>query len=343
MNNVHTDSISLGFSEDHPAVISVFPNGLKQLHTTRTWGLLGLEGNSGQVSPASLWKKASYGKDVIIAHLDTGVWPESASFSDDGMGPIPSRWRGSCQNSKKSGVFCNRSSLPFLILGLKPKSSAFSESLMAFSRRKLIGAKYFDKGYKSMEHLPSNASLGTARDTEGHGTHTLSTAGGRFVGGASLFGYANGTAKGGSPEARVATYKVCWEEGCSDADILAGFDEAIHDGVDVLSVSLGGHAQDFASDSIALGAFHAAVNGISVACSAGNEGPYDGSVANTAPWVTTVAASTVDRGFFSTLTLSNNKTFVGYSMAYKGMPANKSYPLINSFAAKAANASNHEG
>ena len=96
--------------------------------------------------------------------------------------------------------------------------------------RKLIGARYFNKGYESALGIQLNSSYETARDTDGHGTHTLSTAGGGFVAGANLFGSGNGTAKGGSPLARVASYKVCWE-GCFDADILAAFDAAIHDGV----------------------------------------------------------------------------------------------------------------
>lgn len=178
------------------------------------------------------------------------------------------------------------------------------------SCRKLIGAKYFDKGYKSQAAIPFNVSIGTTRDTDGHGTHTLSTAGGGFVPQASLFGFANGTAKGGSPAARVASYKVCWEMGCSDADILAGFDEAISDSVDVLSISLGGFSSDYLSDSVSVGSFHAMLNGIDVACSAGNDGPFEGLVSNSAPWVTTVAASSVDRDFTNFLTLSNKKQII---------------------------------
>ena len=37
-----------------------------------------------------------------------GVWPESKSFSDEGIGPIPSKWRGICQHGKKDRVRCNR-------------------------------------------------------------------------------------------------------------------------------------------------------------------------------------------------------------------------------------------
>ncbi|KAI0488807.1 hypothetical protein KFK09_028646 [Dendrobium nobile] len=295
----------------HPDVISVFPNQLKQLHTTRTWDFVGLERN-GIVPPDSIWTKANYGKDVIIAHLDTGVWPESASFSNDGMGEIPGKWKGSCH---KSGVLCNR---------------------------KLIGAKYFDKGYKAMVGIPFNVSIGTTRDTHGHGTHTLSTAGGNFVPNASLFGFASGTAKGGSPAAHVASYKVCWEFGCTASDILAGFDEAIHDGVDVLSVSVGGHSLDYFNDSIAIGSFHAMLNGIAVVCSAGNDGPDKASVLNSAPWVTTVAASSLDRDFTNFVTLSNKRQIFGKSKTGWGLPSKKLYPLIYSFDAKADNVSRND-
>lgn len=130
---------------------------------------------------------------------------------------------------------------------------------------------------------------------------------------ASIFGYANGTAKGGSPNARVAAYKVCWApingSECFDADILAAFDMAIHDGVDVLSVSLGGPPSDYLNDGIAIGSFHAVSNGITVICSAGNDGPYAGSVSNVAPWILTVGASTIDRNFESDALLGNKKLY----------------------------------
>lgn len=143
--------------------------------------------------------------------------------------------------------------------------------------------------------------MNTAQDYEGHGSHTLSTAGGNFVLGVNVFGVRNGTAKGGSPRARVAVYKVCWTpvdgNECFDVDIMKGFDMAMHDGVDVISVSLGGEAFDYFEDGISIGAFHAVKNGIVSVCSAGNSGPYAGTVTNVSPWILTVGASTIDREF----------------------------------------------
>ncbi|KAL3652793.1 hypothetical protein CASFOL_002474 [Castilleja foliolosa] len=92
----------------HPMVVSVFLSQRKKLHTTRSWNFLVLENNNGQIPVGSLWEKARFGEDVIIGHLDTGVWPESKSFSGEGMGPIPSKWRGICQNDHDTTFRCNR-------------------------------------------------------------------------------------------------------------------------------------------------------------------------------------------------------------------------------------------
>ncbi|EHA8590220.1 Subtilisin-like protease [Cocos nucifera] len=292
----------------HPEVISVFENTAKKLHTTRSWDLVAME-RDGRVPPQSIWAQAKFGKDAIIANFDSGVWPESESFNDKGLGPVPSRWKGFCQNNTKEGVPCNR---------------------------KLIGARYFFKGYESA--TGDKVVNGSARDTEGHGSHTLSTAAGRFVPGASIFGHANGTAKGGSPDARVAAYKVCWG-GCYDADIISAFDAAIYDGVDVISLSLGGYPMLYLEDAVAIGSLHAVANGITVVCSAGNNGPYPASVTNVAPWIVTVGASTIDRDFLAFLTLGDKKQIKGESLASEVLPANKFYPLVSGADAKKANAS----
>ncbi|XP_045786800.1 subtilisin-like protease SBT5.3 [Trifolium pratense] len=283
---------------------------MHQLHTTRSWEFLGLEGN--RILPKySIWEKARYGDDTIIGNLDTGVWPESQSFSDQGMSPIPSKWRGNgiCQIDN------------------------FIDSNKTYCNRKLIGARFFYKGYEAYAGK-LGALFYTARDTIGHGSHTLSTAGGNFVQGVSVLGNGNGTAKGGSPKARVAAYKVCWLLGCNDADILAGFEAAISDGVDVLSVSLGGKTKNLFTDSVAIGSFHAVANSIVVVSSAGNDGPYFGTVVNTAPWLFTVAASTIDRDFTSYVKLGDNTYIKGTSLSSKDLPSREFYPLISAKEAK---------
>lgn len=141
---------------------------------------------------------------------------------------------------------------------------------------------------------------------DGHGTHTSSTLAGNLIKNASLFGIAQGTARGAVPSARVAMYKVCWVSfGCSDMDILAAFDAAIKDGVDIISISIGGISPNYTSDSIAVGAFHAMSKGILTVASGGNDGPSLGSVSNHAPWILTAAASGIDRDFRSTVRLGN--------------------------------------
>ncbi|KAI3829451.1 hypothetical protein L1987_03575 [Smallanthus sonchifolius] len=226
----------------HPDVVTVIQNKGRKLHTTRSWDFLKLEKN-GVIGASSLWKKARFGENIIIANLDTGVWPESKSFSSNGYGPIPYKWKGGCEN--ETLVPCNN---------------------------KLIGAKYYNKGGE-----------------------------------------------------------------CDDADIVKGFETAIHDGVDVISVSLGGQPADYMDDGLAIASFHAVKKGITVVFSAGNDGPTPGTVTNVSPWVITVGASTIDREFQSLVDLASGLTLKGLSMS-KPLPHSGFYPLINAANAKAENA-----
>ncbi|KAG6407695.1 hypothetical protein SASPL_130692 [Salvia splendens] len=133
--------------------------------------------------------------------------------------------------------------------------------------------------------------------------------GGNFVRGAAIFGNANGIA----PLAHVSMYRVCSPSSCTESDVIAGLEAAIEDGVYVLSLSLGGDPAPFYSDSIAIGAFRAMENGISVVCSAGNSGPDPRSMSNEAPWILTVGASTMDRKLTATVVLGKGKEFDGES------------------------------
>lgn len=233
--------------------------------------------------------------------LFVGVWPEHPSFNDTGYSRPPPKWKGTCH---ATNFTCNKYVLmhvglavPFFLIGL-------CINLLSFLGSKLIGARFYntDKNY--------TADVPSPRDVEGHGTHTASTAAGGEIPGASFLGLAEGAARGGVPNARIAVYKVCWSYGCDSADILKAFDDAIADGVDVISVSLGfDYPLFYFEDPIAIGSFHAMKNGILTSNSAGNDGPYPVTVSNVAPWTLTVAASSIDRKFVSQLALGNGQIF----------------------------------
>jgi len=153
-------------------------------------------------------------------------------------------------------------------------------------------------------------------DSIGHGTHTASAAAGTLVSGASLYGLGLGTARGGVPSARLAIYKACWAFDCQNADVLAAFDDAIADGVDIISVSLGSvTTKDYFQSAVAIGAFHAMRKGILTSTSAGNSGPDPLSIKNFSPWSLSVGASTMDRDFSTSVQLGNNKIYevINYS------------------------------
>ncbi|GMJ07541.1 hypothetical protein like AT3G46850 [Hibiscus trionum] len=246
-------------------VVSVFPDKVYHTQTTRSWDFMGLN--------QTVKRNATAESNVIIGVIDTGIWPESDSFGDDGFGPPPKKWKGSCNGGLN--FTCNN---------------------------KLIGARVY--------------ATDSVRDTLGHGSHTASTAAGNIVGNASFYGFAEGTARGGVPSARIAAYKVCNEIGCASRNILAGFDDAIADGVDILTVSLGyNYPSKFYEDPMAIGAFHAAEKGILVMQAAGNSGGSGPqSVASVAPWILTVAASTTDRLFIDKVVLGNETTLTGSSV-----------------------------
>ncbi|XP_062105157.1 CO(2)-response secreted protease-like [Humulus lupulus] len=275
----------------HSDVVSVFEEEILELQTTRSWDFIeaGMQSKWGLDKPITT--------NMIIGVIDSGIWPESVSFSGKGFGPIPSKWKGSCQTASDFNTSnCNR---------------------------KLIGAKYY---------LPQSAKKEwTPRDLTGHGTHVASIAAGSVVPGTSFMGLGSGTARGGAPSARIASYKVCWSGGCSSADLLKAIDDALSDGVDIISISIGsknGLSEEYLKDPTAIGAFHAEQKGVLVVLSAGNSGPTPYTLSNTSPWMFTVAASTIDRHFKSIVHLGNGKFLNAVGINLSNLSRSPTYPLI---------------
>ncbi|XP_047983692.1 subtilisin-like protease SBT3 [Salvia hispanica] len=278
--SVSVSETELELLKTSPGFVSAYPDTAVTPDTTRTPDFLSL-------SPASgIWPASGYGKDVIIGVVDTGIWPESPSFSDRGIaGPAPAKWKGVCSGG-----------------------DGFNSSLC---NRKLIGARYFNQGVKASD--TATAVPDTARDDDGHGSHVSSTAAGNFVEGVSFFGYARGTARGVAPRARLAVYKALWGGGGVSSDLLAAIDQAVADGVDIISISVGVQEIELYESPLSIASFGAREKGILVCMSAGNRGPSVRTIRSGIPWAVIVAAGTVDRWFAGNLTLGNGKTITGWT------------------------------
>ncbi|GJN11243.1 hypothetical protein PR202_ga29419 [Eleusine coracana subsp. coracana] len=281
-------------------VAGVYRSRVVPLHTTRSPGFLGLDTDFG------VWPDTEFGDGVVIGFVDSGIWPESASFDDAGLGPVRSSRKGRCVDGQRfnSSTMCNN---------------------------KLVGARNFVTGTGT--GTPLAGEFNSPRDAFGHGTHVSSTAAGSAVPNAGLFGFANGTARGVAPRARVAMYKACGVDLCSEAAIVAGIDAAVKDGVDVLSLSLGstspsGDGSDLSKNSMAVALFGAVRAGVFVACSAGNEGPEDATLSNVAPWIATVGAATLDRVFPVFVTLGDGQVLVGQSLYAQQANRTDMIPLV---------------
>ncbi|KAK4768725.1 hypothetical protein SAY87_003866 [Trapa incisa] len=293
--SAHLSPGELEAIRNSPGYVSSVRDMPVKLDTTHSFQFLGLTYKSGA------WPASNYGRDVIIGLVDTGIWPESSSFNDSGMSEIPARWKGGCHQAgfQFNGSVCNK---------------------------KLIGARYFNKGI--VAKTPKLIlKLNSTRDTNGHGTHISSTAAGNYVKGASFFGYAPGTARGMAPRARIAMYKALWPEGGFESDIIAAIDQAISDGVDVLSISLGTNVKALHLDPVAIATYAAIEKGIFVTTSAGNDGPYGATLHNGTPWVITVAAGDLDRNFGGVITLGNGVQVEGMSI-FPGNPLFPRTPMV---------------
>ncbi|TQM64608.1 S8 family serine peptidase [Humibacillus xanthopallidus] len=283
-----------------PAVTAVLPDRLEQLQTDASPAFIG----AGAMW-SSLGGQAKAGEGVIVGVLDTGVWPEHPSFSDpDPTGkpyaapPPPASGSRACEFS-----------------GGGNPGAAFS------CNNKLIGADRFMATYDALVGLLP-AEFTSARDDDGHGSHTASTAAGNRSVAASILGLSRGVVSGIAPRAHVMAYKVCGEQGCYQSDSVSAVQKAVVDGVDVINFSISGGSNPY-SDAVELAFRDAYEAGVFVSASAGNSGPGADTVDHRGPWVTTVAASTSNRHFRSTVQLSSTD---GATLALTGSSVTPGIP-----------------
>jgi hypothetical protein len=298
-------------------VLLVSPDELQTMDTSSTPSFLGLDASGG------LWEQlggvGSAGEGIIIGIVDSGIWPESLSFTDrvDANGTPSAKGKKVYQQ----------------IPGWHGKCTPGEGFNASMCNQKLIGAQRFNASWGGDAALEAVRpwEFMSPRDYNGHGSHTGSTAGGNYgtptTGPAAAFGSISGMA----PRARIAAYKALWSnEDASQAsgftgDLVAAIDQAVADGVDVINYSISGTRTNFL-DPVQVSFLFAADAGVFVATSAGNSGPGSATVAHPGPWLTTVAAATHNRNGEGSVTLGNGATYEGASVATAVGPA----PLVDS-------------
>ena len=271
--------------ERQPEVAKVVPNEFRQLQTDTSPGFLGLDDRRGP------WASGYVGEDVVVGIIDSGIWPEHASFADDGTySTLPGFESVPCEFGDTG---YNANDLPFEC------------------NDKLIGARDMRTIYKQ---IVGPETFNSARDYDGHGTHVASTAAGNAGVSAEIFGIDRGTVSGVAPRARVIAYSACGDLGCVTSDLVDAIDAAVADGVDVINYSIGGGPSLTGPDDIAF--LFAADANVWVATSAGNSGPGAETMGGpaTVPWITSVGASTHDRTYTSAARFGNGQIATGASI-----------------------------
>ncbi|XP_030952483.1 subtilisin-like protease SBT2.6 [Quercus lobata] len=288
-----------------PSVKSVERDWKVRRLTTHTPQFLGL--------PTGVWPTGGgfdkAGEDIVIGFVDSGIYPHHPSFAThntEPYGPVP-KYRGKCEvdpDTKKD--FCNG---------------------------KIVGAQHFAKAAIAAGQFNPSIDFASPMDGDGHGSHTAAIAAGNNGIPVRMHGYEFGKASGMAPRARIAVYKALYRIfGGYVADVVAAIDQAVYDGVDILSLSVGPNSPPATTKTTYLNPFDATLlsavkAGVFVAQAAGNGGPFPKTLVSYSPWIVSIAAAIDDRRYKNHLTLGNGKILAGIGLSPATHP-NQSYTLV---------------
>ena len=286
-------------------VVAVQANDVEQLLTDSSPEFLGADYVYDRLETT-----ANAGEGVIYGNLDSGIWPEHPSFADLGNLDAPPAPGGGGSRE------CNYGDNP-----LTPAVDVFA------CQNKLIGGAHFTDFYD--DFVGDDPLAGTARDENGHGTHTASTSAGNIVDHAIVQGVDRGRIQGLAPGAWVMEYKVCGPGGCYPSDVTRAVGQAILDGVDVINYSISGGSQPF-TDPVELAFLDAYAANVLVSASAGNSGPGASTSDHLSPWTVTVGASTQTRQWLTdlNLTASNGDTYTVEGTSITGSGIDSPLPVV---------------
>ncbi|GAB4853520.1 hypothetical protein Ancab_017711 [Ancistrocladus abbreviatus] len=288
-----------------PGVKSVEQDWKVRRLTTHTPEFLGL--------PTEVWPTGGghnkAGEGIVIGFVDSGIYPlhpSFASWDSEPYGPIP-KYKGKCEDdpdTKRS--FCNG---------------------------KIIGAQHFAKAAIAAGAFNPSVDYASPLDGDGHGSHTAAIAAGNNGIPVRMHRFEFGKASGMAPRARIAVYKALYRLfGGYVADVIAAIEQAIHDGVDIINLSVGPNSPPAETKTTFLNPFDASLlsavkAGVFVAQAAGNGGPFAKTLLSYSPWITSVAAAIDDRRYKNHLVLGNGKILPGLGLS-PSTHANATYTLV---------------
>ncbi|XP_074264740.1 subtilisin-like protease SBT2.6 isoform X1 [Silene latifolia] len=311
-----TSSKAIGRLRNATGVRSVHEDVKLAKLTTHTPDYLGI--------PSGVWPTLggarSAGEGIVIGMIDTGINPSHPSFAsypsfgaNGSMNGYTGKFKGKCA----TGVM-----FPFTACN-----------------GKIVGAQYFARAAIAAGDFNATRDYASPYDADGHGSHTASTAAGNFEIPVIVNGFNYGNASGMAPGARIAVYKALYTFGGYMSDVVAAVDQAVEDGVDILSLSIGPSSVPPGPSAflnvLEMELLFATKAGVVVIQAAGNGGPLSSSILSFSPWITTVAASITDRKYNSSIILANGQSLSGMGLA-PPTPGEGLYPM-----AAAADACRH--
>lgn len=264
----------------------------KYIGANGVWPLLGGAENSGD--------------GVVIGMIDTGIDPKNPSFvSMSGQAkPPPASFKGICRSGDRF-----------------PPDSC---------NGKIVGARWFARAGQASGEFNATIHYASPYDPDGHGSHTASIAAGNFHTPAISRGYNFGYASGMAPGARLAIYKAAYPFGGFMSDVIAAVDQAVEDGVNVISLSMAPSSVPSGPASflslLETQLLLATKAGVSVVQAVGNGGPDANSIVSFSPWIISVAASTTDRKYNKSIIIGNGQVFSCGGLS-SSTPGEIMYPL----------------
>ncbi|KAK9121045.1 hypothetical protein Syun_018662 [Stephania yunnanensis] len=268
--------------------------------TTHTPDFLGI---SNDVWP-SLGGPQNSGEGVVIGIIDTGINPRHPSFNGQ-------HFRGNNGGAHSNGKT------------FKGRCETGESFLPNACNGKIIGARVFSRAAVANGDFNATRDYSSPFDADGHGRqvgyHTASTAAGNHQTPVIVNGFNYGYASGMAPGAQIAVYKALYSFGGYMSDVVAAVDQAVEDGVDIISLSIGPSSVPPGASAflnvLEMELLFATRAGVLVVQAAGNGGPTSSSILSFSPWITSVAASITDRRYNTSIILGNGQSFSGAGLA----------------------------